>query len=209
VNLEDALASLRVGLGHLDETVEPARPEDGAVEHVEAVGGGDDADLPPVVEPVHLREQLHHRALDLRVAGGLRLGTGRGNGVDLVDKDDSGLVLGGEFEQVTHQARALADELLDELGASHLDERGVCLVCDGLRQHRLAGAGRAVQQHAGGRVDTDRIELLGADERLFDGLADLADLLFESADVVVHRLGALFDLHRLCAGVCLGLQHRS
>jgi len=82
VDLEDLDAALVVGLGDLDEAVEAAGSEDGAVEHVEAVGGGDDPDFTALVEAVHLGEELHHRPLDLGVAGGLGVGPLGGDGVD-------------------------------------------------------------------------------------------------------------------------------
>ncbi len=201
VDVEDLSAGVPAGLWHLDEAVEAAGAEDGAVEHVEAVGGGDDADLAAVLEPVHLGEQLHHGALDLGVTGGFRLGAFGRDGVDLVDKDDRGFVLPGEFEQVTNEFRPLADELVNEFGAGHLDEGGVGLVCNGPGEHRLAGSRRPVQQNPRRRVDTDRLEHLGATKRHLDGLTDLLDLLSDAADVAVGHLGAAVDLHHPCPDV--------
>jgi len=208
VDLEDLLAPLRPRLGHLDEPVEPTRPENRLVEHIEPVRGRDDPHLAAVLEPVHLREQLHHRPLDLRVPGGFRVRPLGGDGVDLVDEDHCRLAFGGEFEQVTDEPRALADELPHQLRAGHLDERGVRLVGDRLRQHRLPGAGRAVQQNAARRFDSDLSELVGVHERVLDGLTNLSNLVGDPADVVVDDLRRAVDLHRLRTGVRLVVQHR-
>jgi len=203
VDLEDPAATLDAGFGHLDEAVEPAGPEDRLVEHIEPVGCGHDPDVAAVVEAVHLREQLHHGPLDLRVAGGLRVRPLGGDGVDLVDEDDRGFALGREFEEVPDESGALADELPDQLGARHLDERGVGLVCDRLRQHRLPGSGRAVQQHPRRRVDADLREHLGVGERLLDRLPNLPDLVVDPADVGVRHRRRRVDLHGLRPGVGL------
>jgi hypothetical protein len=56
VDLEDEFTTLLVGLGHLDEAVEPARAKDGGVQHVEAVRGRDDGYLTAVLEAIHLGE---------------------------------------------------------------------------------------------------------------------------------------------------------
>jgi len=197
VDLQDARATLGVRLRHLDEAVKAPRTQDRLVEHVEAVRGGHDPDLAAVVKAVHLGEQLHHRALNLGVARRLRVRPLGGDGVNLVDEDDSGLAFASELEQVTDESGALADELPDQFGAGHLDEGGVGLVGDRLRQHRLPSPRRAVQEDTARRIDADRLELLGVFERVLDGLADLADLVVDAADVVVGDVRGLGDLHRL------------
>ncbi|ELZ46275.1 hypothetical protein C465_12903 [Halorubrum distributum JCM 9100] len=157
-------------------------------------------------EAVHLGEQLHHRPLDLGVARGLRVRPLRGDGVDLVDEEDGGLVLAGDLEEVPDQLGALADELVDELGAGHLDERRVRLVGDGLREHRLPGARRAVQQDAARGRDAHVLEHVGVFQRHLDGLPDLLHLVFEPADVGVGDVRGVFDLHHAGADVGLLLQ---
>ena len=52
------------------------------------------------------------------------------------------------LEQVAHARGADADEHLDELGAGDREERHLGLAGDRLGQQRLAGAGRADQEHA-------------------------------------------------------------
>ena len=54
----------------------------------------------------------------------------------------------------------------------------------------LAGARRAVQQHALGRIDAEPGEQFGIAQRQLDHLAQLADGVAHAADVVVVDVGA-------------------
>jgi hypothetical protein len=64
--------------------------------------------------------------------------------------------------------------------------------------------GRAVHEHALGRRDPERLELVRVLHREHDRLHELLDLLVEPANVRVRLRGALVDLHRLHAAVELG-----
>ena len=68
--------------------------------------------------------------------------------VELVDEDDRRRRRSRLREQVAHARGADADDRLDELRRRDREERGVRLAGDRAREQRLAGAGRARQQHA-------------------------------------------------------------
>ena len=55
---------------------------------------------------------------------------------------------------------------------------------------RLAGAGRAVEQHALRRVDAQPLEELRVAQRQLDHLADAVELVRQPADVLVGDGGA-------------------
>ena len=76
-----------------------------------------------------------------------------------------------------------ADEHLDEVGAGDGEERHVRLAGDGAGQQRLAGAGRADQQHALGDLAAEALELLRVLQELDDFL-QLALGLVDAGDVV-------------------------
>ena len=78
----------------------------------------------------------------------------------------------GLGEQVAHPAGADADEHLDEIGAGHAEEGDVGLAGDRLGQQRLAGAGRADQQHALGNPAAQGLILV----RSLEEIDDLAQL---------------------------------
>ena len=142
-----------------DLAVEAARAQQRRVEDVGPVGGGDHDDAALDVEAVHLDEHLVERLLALVVAAAQAGAAVAADGVDLVDEDDRRGVLLGLLEQVAHAAGADADEHLDEVRAGDREERHAGLAGDGAGQQRLAGAGRAEQQHALGDLRADGLEL--------------------------------------------------
>ncbi len=167
------MAALEVGRVDGDLAVEAARAQQRRVEDVGPVGGGDQDDVRLDVEAVHLDQQLVQRLLALVVAAAHAGAAVAADGVDLVDEDDRGRVLLGLLEQVAHPAGADADEHLHEVGAGDREERHPGLAGDRAGQQRLAGAGRAVEQHALGDLGADGLEL----GRLREELLDLLELL--------------------------------
>ena len=77
----------------------------------------------------------------------------------------------GFLEQVAKPLLALAIGGAHDLGAGDVEEIGVALVGDRARQPGLAGAWRAVQQHAPGRIDAEPLEDFGIAKRQLDHLA--------------------------------------
>ncbi len=148
MNLEDLLPTLPVGPVDDDLPVEAAGAQQGGVEDVGAVRGRDQDDVVLQLEPVHLDEELVEGLLALVVAAAHARAAVTTDGVDLVDEDDAGARLLGLLEQVAHARGADADEHLDEVGAGDREERHPGLAGSRAREERLAGAGRAVEQHA-------------------------------------------------------------
>ena len=182
VDLEDLVAAGQVGGVDPDLAVEAARAQQRGVEHVGTVGGRDQDDAAADVEAVHLDQQLVEGLLALVVAAAHAGAAVAADGVDLVDEDDRRGVLLGLLEQVADPAGADADEHLDEVGAGDRVERHARLAGDRAGEQRLAGAGRAVEQHALGDLGADGLELRGLLEELLD-LAELLDRLVAAGDV--------------------------
>ncbi len=173
VDLQDLVAALHVGSGDADHPVEAAGAQQGRVEHVGTVGGGDQDDAAADVEAVHLDEQLVQGLLALVVPAAHAGAAVSADGVDLVDEDDRRGVLLGLLEQVADTRGTDTDEHLDEVGAGDRVEGDARLAGDGAGEQRLAGSGRAVEQHALGDLGADGLEL----GRLLEELLDLAELL--------------------------------
>ena len=183
VDLEDLLAADDVGVRHHDLAVEAAGAQQRRVEHVGAVGRGDEDDALVRLEAVHLDEQLVERLLALVVAAAEAGAAMAADRVDLVDEDDAGRVLLALLEHVAHAAGADADEHLDEVGAGDREERHVRLAGDGAGEQRLAGARRADQQHALRDLAAEALELLRVAQEL-DDLLELLLGLVDAGDVV-------------------------
>ena len=132
------------------------------------------------VEAVHLDEQLVQRVLALVVAaagGEARHVAALADRVELVDEHDARRLRLRRREEVAHARRADADEHLDELGAAEVEERHAGLAGDGAREQRLAGAGRADQQHA--------LRQLGAEAGVLGGILEEGDDLLRLLDRLV------------------------
>ena len=182
VHLEDVHAALQVGAVDGDLPVEAAGAQQRRVEDVGPVGGGDEDHAALDVEAVHLDQQLVEGLLALVVAAAEARTAVPADGVDLVDEDDGRRVGLGLLEQVTDPGGADTDEHLDEVRAGDRVEGHAGLAGDGAREQRLAGAGRAVEQHALGDLGADRLELRRLLEELLD-LLELLDGLVDPGDV--------------------------
>ena len=202
VHREDLGAALAVGAVDHDLAVEAAGPQQGRVEDVGPVGGGDEDDVVLHLEAVHLDEELVQRLLALVVAAAQAGAAVAADGVDLVHEDDAGGVLLGLLEEVAHARGAHAHEHLDEVGAGDREEGDAGLTGDRARQQRLAGARRPVEQHALGDPGAERLELLGVLEELLD-LVELLDGLVHAGHVAEGDLGRV-DRHPLGARLAEG-----
>ena len=171
VHRQDGLAALEVGPVDGDLAVEAAGAQQRRVEDVGPVRRGDQDDAALDVEAVHLDEHLVERLLALVVPAAHAGAAVAADGVDLVDEDDRRRVGLGLLEQVAHAAGADADEHLDEVRAGDREERHAGLTGDGAGEQRLAGPGRAEQQHALGDLGADGLELGRVLQEVLDLLA--------------------------------------
>src|SRR5690606_17576345 len=86
-----------------DRSVEAARTQERRIQHVGAVGGGEDDYAFAPREAVHLGEDLIEGLLTFVVsADGASTAAGAANRVDFVDEDDGWRYLPRRFEQLAH-----------------------------------------------------------------------------------------------------------
>ncbi len=212
MHLQNLLAADHVRVRHHDLAVEAARTQQRRIEHVGTVGRGDQDHAFIGLEAVHLDQQLVQRLLALVIAAAEAGAAMTADRVDLVDEDDAGRVLLGLLEHVAHARGADADEHLDEVGARNGEERHVGFARDRARDQRLAGAGRADQQHAARNASAEALEFSGVAQELDDllqillGLVDAGDVLEGDAAMRLgeHFRARLAKAHRL-AGAALHL----
>src|SRR3990170_1537046 len=165
LEVQDLLVA--VGVRDLEEAVALAQ-------RVHGLDGGHD----------HRVDRRRHVAAAGHVLGGLFLG---------LHEDLADLAL-GLADVLVQQLRALdvEEEALDFLAARLRDLLGE-VVRDGLGDHRLAAAGRAVEQHALRRRELVLPVVLGVEVRQLDGVLDRLDLLAEAADIVVADVRHLLE----------------
>ena len=194
---QHGLTAGEVGAGHRDLAIEAARPQQGGVEDVGPVGGRDQDDALALAEAVHLDQQLVEGLLALVMAAAEARTALPAHRVDLVDEDDARRVLLGLLEQVTHPRGADADEHLHEVRARDGEERHTRFAGHRAREQGLAGAGRAVQQHALGDLRAQGLIPAGVLEEVLD-LVELLDRLVGTRDVgeggLRHILGQQLGL---------------
>ena len=171
------------GFGTIDLAVEAAGAQQRGIEHVGAVGGGDQDDAFVRLEAVHLDQQLVERLLALVIAAAEAGAAMAADRVDFVDEDDAGRVLLRLLEHVAHARGADADEHLDEVGARNGEERHVGFARDRARDQRLAGAGRTDQQHAARNLAAEALELARVAQE-FDDLLQILLRLVDAGDVL-------------------------
>ena len=74
-------------------------------------------------------------------------------------------------------------------GPGDVEELGRAFVGDRAGEQGLAGAGRAVEQYALGRIDSEPLEQLGVAQRKLDHFAQRIDRVAHSAEVVIGDVG--------------------
>ena len=148
MHFQDLFAAAHVGQRHDHLPVKPAGPQQRGIEHVGAIGRGNDDDAFVALEAIHFYEQLVQRLLALVVTTAKARAAMATDRVDFVDKDDAGCVLLSLFEHVAHPRGAHADEHFDEIGTGDREKRHLGFAGDRARQQRLAGAGRTHHQDA-------------------------------------------------------------
>ena len=156
------LATL-VQIGQIDVylAVKTSGTQQGRVQHIGTVRGGQRDDTAVRTKAVHLRQQGVQRVLALIVAahgGVLRAGTA--HSVYLVNEDDARRLLLGFLKEITHTRGAHTHEHLYEVGTRHREERYTGLTGYGLGQQRLTRSRRTDQQSALGNLSAQLRVLL-------------------------------------------------
>ena len=191
MDFEDFQPAFHIGQRDVNLPIESARPRQGGVEHVDAVGGGADDHLIVGVEAVHFDEDGVEGLLAFIVsAAGESAAAATADGVDFIQEDDAGAVVLGLFEEIAHAAGADADEHFDEIGTADAEERAIGFAGDGLGEQGFAGAGFADQQHAAGDSAAEALEFLGVLEEL-DDFHHLVLGFFNAGHIVEGDVGVI------------------
>ena len=183
MNVHDFAPAFTVGDTDLDFTVETTGASQRRVESVATVRCADDNDVVSALHAVHQRQHLRHDAtLDL-TGYVLTLGA---DGVDFVDEHDGRSVVSRFVKNLTKLLLGFTVVLRDDLRTVDALEMSVDLRGDGLGDHGLPGAGRAVKQHTLRRVDAESAEQFRMLERQLDHFPHLEQLLTDASNILVR-----------------------
>ncbi len=192
MDAQDGFAPTSFRQIHRDLPVETPRPQQGGIEHVRAVRGGQHHNGIARLEAIQLHEQLLQRLFTLIIARKRRGATARSpDRVELVDKDDAGSVLLGLLKQVAYAAGSHADEQFDKAGRTGAEERDTSLTCDCTCEQGLPRAWRTDQQHPFGNVCPNRQVALWIAQEV-DHLAQVLLGFVDTRHIVEGRRWTLF-----------------
>ena len=148
MDLQDLLASLHVRTAHRHLTVKSAGTKDRRIQDVHTVRGSHHDDAFILREAVHLDKQLVQGLFALVVAAAHAGASAAPHRIDLIDKDDAGLVLLGFLKQVPDAAGTYTYEHLHKVRSGDREERNSGFACHRAGNQGLTGSGRADQDHA-------------------------------------------------------------
>src|SRR5207248_828966 len=131
-----------------DLAIETARTQQGGIENIGPVGGGDDNDAFLSIEPVHLHEQSIEGLFALIVAASDAVAAMTTDRVDFVDENNTGRGFLALLKHIADAAGADADNHLDEIGTADRKKWDIGLAGDGAGSQGFAAPGRPDQEHA-------------------------------------------------------------
>src|SRR5208282_3268647 len=168
VDAEDLQTCLCIRNADFDFAIEAAGTPQSGIKNLGNVGGADDDDLAARDKAVHQAEKLRHDALFDFPSHFRAFGS---HGIDLVDEQDRRRMAGSFLENLAQFGLALAIELPHDLRAVEVNEVDAAFGGHGAGQQSFTRAGRAVQQNAFGRENSQALENAGVLERQFDDFA--------------------------------------
>jgi len=146
VHIEDFGPFVQIGEFHVNLAVETAGTHQRPVEDIGPVGGRQH-NYPAVgIESVHFREQLVEGVLTLVVGAEIGVpSAGPPNGVNLVDKNNTGRLFLGLLEEIPYPRSPYPYKHLHKIGTRHGKEGHVGLTGHCLGQQGLSCSGRPYQ----------------------------------------------------------------
>jgi hypothetical protein len=147
MNTQDGLTVFPVRQVQRDVPVESARPQQGGIQDIGAVGGGQHNHCLSSGESVELGEYLIQGLLALVVTTSEACPPSAANAVELIDENDAGRVFPGRLEEVADTGSPHAHKHLDELRSGDGVELDSRLSRERSGQQSLARSGRPHEQH--------------------------------------------------------------
>ena len=203
--LEDLLTTTHVWQRNDHLAVETAGTQQGRVQHVRTVGGGDDDYALIALKTVHLDQQLIQGLLTFIVTAAQSGTTVTTYRINFIDKDDTGRMLLGLFEHVAHTGGTDTDEHFHEIGTGDGEKRHLGLTGNGLGQQGFTGTGRTDHQHTTGDLATEFLELARVTQE-FHQLRHIILGLFHPGHIIEGDLDLILTQQ---TGAALAKGHRA
>ena len=165
VHFKNAAAATQIGRGHHDLTVKAARTQQGGIKHIRAVCGGNEDNAFIAFKAVHFHKQLVQGLLAFVMPAAKASATLTANGVDFVNKYQTGRVFLALNKKVANARSAHAHKHFNKVGAGNGEERHPGLASNGAGQKCFTRAGRAHEQHALGDAPAKAGKLFGVGEK--------------------------------------------
>jgi len=146
MHLENLLATADIRQPHIHLAVETTGAQQGLVEHVGAIGGGDHNYAFVAFKTVHFHQQLVEGLLALVVTAAIAAAAMATYGINLIDKDNAGGRLLGLLEHVAHPGSADTDKHFHKIGTGDGEKRHLCLTGNSLGEQGFTGTRRADHQ---------------------------------------------------------------
>src|SRR5690625_7408086 len=159
-----AATNIRQADHHL--AVKTARTEQRLVQHVGAVGSGNDDYALVALKTIHFHQQLVERLLTLIVATTVAAAAMATNGVNFVNKDDARCLLFGLIEHIPHSGGAHTDKHLHKVRARDGEKWHVGFPGDGFGQQGFTGTRSTRHQHAARDSAAELLKFTGVAQKL-------------------------------------------
>ena len=166
MHFKDTATAAQVGGGHHHLTVKTARPQQGRVQHVRAVGGGNKDDALVAFKPIHFHQQLVQSLFPLVVAAAQARTALPAHSVNFINKNKTRSVFLALNKEVAHARSAYAHKHLHKIRTGNGKKRHARLTRYGAGQQGFARTGRAHQQYTLGNTTTQPREFFGVGEKL-------------------------------------------
>src|SRR5690625_4126679 len=159
-----AATNIRQADHHL--AVKTARTEQRLVQHVGAVGSGNDDYALVALKTIHFHQQLVERLLTLIVATTVAAAAMATNGVNFVNKDDARCLFFGLIEHIPHSGGAHTDKHLHKVRARDGEKWHFGFPGDGFGQQGFTGTRSTRHQHAARDSAAELLKFTGVAQKL-------------------------------------------
>ena len=153
MDIDNLLACFSIGIRNMDNFIKTTGTCDGLVKDIGTIGGTHNEHISEGLKAVHESEELIECGIALATRCIIGTTTFASNRVEFIDKEDGGLIIRGELEELTETGRADADIFFIEFGTGAANKAGIGFTGKAASQESLTITGGAFKQDATGDTD--------------------------------------------------------